>query len=230
VHVKRINPIFLLIALNILLVLFRTVILPEEVSAALAAGIESTLLRLGVLGYLGIVIGYVLCGFFFVPLLMPLNILGGALYGAYVGTAVAVAGITLGSVASTVSARYVFTGMQSVIDKRPGLRRLLDRADNHGSLTIIMVRFAVVVPYLWQNIALAATRSSAVRIGVITAVSAIPGAAIYSFLGAGLVQSEDMKALIFYLTIPVALMLLMIFLMGLFKARFEGSSNEPADR
>ena len=92
--VKRINPIWLLIALNIVLFVFRDLLLPDAARAAIAETVETTVLSLGVFGYAGIVLMYVLCGFFFVPLLIPLNILGGALYGAWAGTAVALAGIT----------------------------------------------------------------------------------------------------------------------------------------
>lgn len=219
--VKRINPIYLLIALNIILIAFRDVILPEETSAALALNIESALVQLGPAGYLGIVAAYVLCGFFFVPLLIPLNILGGALYGAYIGTAVALAGITFGCIASTVSARYVFTGMKKSVDQRPRLRKLIADADKHRNLVIVIMRFTVVIPYLWQNIALAVTSSSVTRIALVTAVSAIPGAAIYSFLGAGLVRADQVNELLFYLALPIVMLLVISGGMLYMKKRFE---------
>ncbi len=216
---SRINPIFILIALNVVLILFRDVILPEETTAAFAAAVETTLTRLGPAGYAGIVAAYVVCGFFFVPLLIPLNILGGALYGAWAGTAVALAGITLATVASVYSARHLFTGMQNTIEQRPTLRRLVAGADRHSNLVILCVRFSVVVPYLLQNIALAATSASATRITLITAVSAIPGAAIYSFLGAGLVEAERASELIVYVLVPVLLMLMLTAAIAYFRTR-----------
>ena len=219
--VKRINPIYLLIVLNILLVLGRDVILPEETRVALGAAVESGFLSLGALGYAGIVLIYAVCGFFFVPLLIPLNILGGALYGAWVGTAVAVAGITLGCVTSTLSARHVFTGMSGVVDRMPSLKLLVRQADRYPNLAIVMVRFAIVIPYLVQNIALAVTRSSALRITLLTAVSALPGAAIYSFLGAGLVAADDVRDVMIYMAIPVALMLAVTFALARFRSRLE---------
>jgi uncharacterized membrane protein YdjX (TVP38/TMEM64 family) len=218
--VKRINPIYLLIALNILLILFRDVLLPEETSAALAATVESSLIRLGIFGYAGIVLIYVLCGFFFVPILIPLNILGGALYGAWAGTAVAVVGVTFGCIASILSVRYVFTGMQNVVERREGLKRLIGKADRYPNLAIVMVRFAVVIPYLWQNIALAMTRSSAVRIALVTAISGIPGAAIYSFLGAGLVEADDVPDLLLYMAVPVGIMLGLMAAIAWFRSRY----------
>ena len=222
---KRINPIHLLIALNILLIVFRDVVIPEETSAALAASIESSLLHLGIFGYVGIVMAYVLCAFFFVPLLIPFNILGGALYGAYAGTVVALVGITLGTVASTISARHVFTGMQRPIEKRPGLIRLLRRADKHRNLTIALVRFAVVVPYLFQNIALAATKLSITRLVLVTAVTAMPGAAIYSFLGAGLVRAEEVNEMLLYLGLPIAIMLTVSGAIAYFNVKSDSSEG-----
>jgi uncharacterized membrane protein YdjX (TVP38/TMEM64 family) len=217
--VTRINPIFILILLNVVLILFRDVLLPEDATAAFAAAVESTLVRLGFFGYAGIVAAYVVCGFFFVPLLIPLNILGGALYGAVGGTVVALAGITFATVASVFSARHLFTGMQSTIEKRPALRRLVAGADRHSVLAILMVRFSIVVPYLLQNIALAATSVSTTRITLITAVSAIPGAAIYSFLGAGLVGADRADELFIYVLIPILLMLLLTAAIAWFRAK-----------
>jgi len=219
--VKRINPIVLLVVLNIALILFRDVLLSEEASAALAEGIETALRGVGVFGYFGIVLAYVLCAFFFVPLLIPLNILGGALYGAWVGTVIALAGITLGTIASTISARHVFTGMQQSIANRPRIRGLLDHADKHRNLVIVVMRFTVVIPYLIQNIALAATNVSVTRLTLITAVSAIPGAAIYSFLGAGLVHAEEVNELLFYLALPIMLLLAVSGLMIYVRKKYE---------
>lgn len=216
---KRISPIHLLIALNVLLILFRDLILPEQAAGAVAAVVESALVALGPFGYAALVAMYVLCSFFFVPLLIPLNILGGALYGAVAGTAVGLAGITLGCVASTVSARYVFTGMQRTIEKRPGVARLIAGADRHCNLVIVMIRFAVVIPYLIQNIALALTNASILRLALVTAASAIPGAAIYSSLGAGLVESDDATEMLVYLAIPVGIMLGLAGALAWFKQR-----------
>ena len=218
---RRINPIYLLIALNIIFFVFRDFIIPEETQAALATAIESMLLSIGFFGYVGIVAAYVICGFFFVPLLIPINILGGALYGAYVGTVIAVIGVTLSTMASTYAARYVFTGMQASIENRPTVRRMLDHADNHPNLAIVLVRFMIVIPYLMQNIALAMTKSSIVRITILTMVSASPGAAIYSLLGAGLVRAEQVSEMLIYLALPVVLFIFVYLGMIYVRKKYE---------
>ena len=213
-RVKRVNPIWLLVALNIVFLLMRNVLLPEETSAAIERWIQTSMSDLGVYGYVGLVAGFVLCGFFFVPLLIPLNILGGAHYGDWPGTVIALVGVTLGTAASTVSARYLFSGMRRTLDQRPRLRYFIELADRHVNLAIVMIRFAVFVPYMLQNVALAMTRASIVRISLLTAFGAIPGAAIYSFLGAGLVQADEVEDLFFYVLVPMLLALGLALLMA----------------
>lgn len=223
--VRRINPIWLLVALNVAFLLLRSVFLSEETSAAIGNWVEMSMLRLGVLGYIGLIAGFVLCGFFFVPLLIPLNILGGALYGAYAGTIVALIGVTLSTAASTVSARYLFTGMRQTLDQRPRLQYFVALADRHVNFSIVMIRFAIVVPYILQNVALAMTRASIARITILTTLGAIPGAAIYSLLGAGLVQTEDAREMLLYVAVPVLLTLGLTATVAWFRAKDPGEAG-----
>jgi uncharacterized membrane protein YdjX (TVP38/TMEM64 family) len=222
--VQRINPIYLLIAVNVLLILFRDLLLPEHVTTAIAAGVEATLVALGPFGYAGLVAAFGLCGFFFLPLIVPLGILAGALYGAWAGTLVTLSGLLLSTVTSTVAVRHVFTGSQRMIEKRPRLQSVIASADRHLNLAIVMVRFFVVAPLL-QNIALAHTGASLARLLAVTSLAAIPTAAIYSFLGAGLVEAERVTDLTFYFAIPVAIMLALSFALAWFKARLD----DPGD-
>jgi uncharacterized membrane protein YdjX (TVP38/TMEM64 family) len=209
--VRRINPIFLLIAFNIILFVFRDVLLPEDVLARTSAAFEVALAGLGIFGYVGIVALYGVCAFFFIPLLIPLNILCGALYGPYVGTGVSLAGITLGSAASTVSVRHVFRGMETTMQKRPSAQRVIQQFARHGAVAVIVARLAFIVPYLFQNIALAITPIGLWRLTWLTAIGSLPSAAIYSFLGAGFVQSESIAQLALYLAVPLVLLVVISF-------------------
>jgi uncharacterized membrane protein YdjX (TVP38/TMEM64 family) len=157
--------------------------------------------------------------------MIPLGILSGALYGPWTGAAVTLAGIVLSTVTSTISVRHVFTGMQPTIDKRPKLKQIIASADRHLNLVIVMVRFAVVVPPLFQNVALALTAASLTRLVLVTSVASIPAAVIYAFLGAGLVSADKVTDLTLYLAIPVALMLGLTGALAWFKSRH----GDPAD-
>jgi uncharacterized membrane protein YdjX (TVP38/TMEM64 family) len=218
---KRINPIFLFIGFNILLFLFRDSIFPDYSNADLSSDMEAFLDSLGIFGYLGVLTIYAVCSFFFIPLLIPLNIACGALYGAYIGTAISIVGIVAGCLMSTVSVRYVFTGMQRLAEERPAARKVLEQISTHGVKTVILVRLAFIVPYLLQNIVLAATTVGAWRLAALTAIGSLPGAAIYSFLGAGLVQSDDANDLALYLGIPLALFVVISLVVRYVNKRYD---------
>lgn len=203
----RINPLYIFVALNIVIFLFGDWIVGEESMRGVAARVDDSVERLGWVGYAGVVAVYVLSAFFFVPVLIALNVVSGALFGPLAGTAVSIVAITLGAVASVLSVRYVFTGMQAQIDKRPYLRNVLRRIGQHGAIAVLMVRLAFVVPYLLQNIALALAPIGLPRMALLTFVGALPGAAAYSFLGAGLMRSAELDELAYYLAIPLVLLI-----------------------
>jgi uncharacterized membrane protein YdjX (TVP38/TMEM64 family) len=217
---KKINPIWLLIGFNVLLFVFRDWILPAGATARFGDSMEALLASLGAVGYLGIVGIYSVCSFFFIPLLIPLNILCGAIYGPYAGTAVSIVGITLGCYASTLSVRHVFTGMQRAIDRRPSAQKILAQFARHGAIVVIVVRLAFIVPYMIQNIVLAATTINIYRLVWLTAIGSLPGAAIYSFLGAGLVQSESANEFAIYLAVPLLLLGVISLLLRHFNKRY----------
>ncbi len=208
----RINPIWLLIAFNVLFFVARDWLLPEGALQQFSASMEGVLASLGPLGHAALVATFALCGFFFVPLLIPLNIFCGAIYGPVNGTVLSMAGIVAACYASTISVRSVFTGMQRTIDRNGSAQKVLRQIERHGSIVVIVVRLAFVVPYLIQNIVLAVTPIGMHRLALLTAVGALPAAAIYSFLGAGLMQTESARELAVYLTVPM-LMLVAISLL-----------------
>jgi len=218
---KKINPIYLFIAFNILVFLVRDYIVSEEVMASFNADFQTRLASLGATGYLGVVAIYALCSFLFIPLLIPLNIACGALYGPYLGAGISIVGIILGCFASTISVRHVFTGMQKTIETRPAARKILRQVTRHGDLMVIVVRLAFIVPYLVQNMVLASTSIGMYRLAALTALGSLPGAAVYSFLGAGLVQSESVDQLALYLAVPLLLLLIITFIVRRLNAKLE---------
>jgi uncharacterized membrane protein YdjX (TVP38/TMEM64 family) len=218
---KKLNPVYLLIAFNLLYFAFGHWFGSAPAWQAFSHRAEAFVAGLGFLGYVGVVGAYFVCAFFFIPLLIPLNVASGALYGPYLGTAVSLAGITAGCLASTVSVRYVFTGMQGSIEKHPSARKVLDRIGAHGDAAVLMLRLAFVVPYLWQNIILALAPLDSRRLAVLTAIGSLPGAAIYCFLGAGLMRPGDAGALAVYLAVAVVLLGLIWLALKYLNAKYQ---------
>ena len=186
--VRKLNPVLLLIIFSVLIFLVRKVFFPQYTDDMLISALQGLLAQLGLLSVVYLLLGFVVCAFFFIPVLMPLCILCGAFYGPVQGSVVALAGITLGCVATTVSVRRVFRGMGRVVMDNPEYKNLLVKLTHHGVVVVLLVRLAFVVPYILQNILLAMTNISIARLTLLTLLGGIPGAVSDSFLGAGLVS------------------------------------------
>jgi len=186
--VRKLNPVLLLIIFSVLIFLVRKVFFPQYTDDMLISALQGLLAQLGLLSVVYLLLGFVVCAFFFIPVLMPLCILCGAFYGPVQGSVVALAGITLGCVATTLSVRRVFRGMGRVVMDKPEYKNLLVKLTHHGVVVVLLVRLAFVVPYILQNILLALTNISIARLTLLTLLGGIPGAVSDSFLGAGLVS------------------------------------------
>lgn len=186
--VRKVNPVLLLIIFSVLIFLVRKYFFPEYSDEMVVDTLEGILATLGPLSFIYILITFIVCSFFFIPILMPLCLLCGAFFGPVNGAMIALAGITLGCVATTISVRRVFRGMGAVVMNNPEYKNMLNKLTQHGTVVVLLVRLAFVVPYILQNILLALTNIGVGRLALLTLVGAIPGAMSYSFLGAGLVS------------------------------------------
>jgi len=166
--VRKLNPVLLLMIFSVLIFLVRKVFFPQYTDDMLISALQGLLAQLGLLSVVYLLLGFVVCAFFFIPVLMPLCILCGAFYGPVQGSVVALAGITLGCVATTVSVRRVFRGMGRVVMEHPEYKNLLVKLTHHGVVVVLLVRLAFVVPYILQNILLALTNISIARLTLLT--------------------------------------------------------------
>lgn len=185
--------------------------------------LEVFVASLGFLGYAAVVVGYAICAFLFIPVLIPLNIASGAMFGPYVGTGVALAAITAGSIASAVSVRHVFKGMQRFVESRPGADKVLEHIETRGGVVVLSLRLAFIVPYLWQNVLLALAPIGLNRLAVLTAVGSLPGAAVYCLLGAGIVRSDDLGSTAAFLGAPLVLLVVVSIAVKYLKRRYSSS-------
>lgn len=205
---KRINPVFLLVFFSILIFVLRKVLFPEYSDDALVGYIEAFLARFGNFSILILMGVYFLCSFFFIPILIPLNIACGAIFGPMLGSVVGLAGILVSCLATTVSVRYVFRGMGAFAMNHQDVKRFLNQITRHGIIVVVLVRLAFVVPYLVQNFVLALTNLRLARLLALTLVGGLPGVVSYSFLGAGLMRLDDAGTYGVLLMVPLVLLVL----------------------
>ncbi len=224
---KKINPVILLVFFSVLVFILRRTFYPEFSDESL---VRSTRAVLGSFSVASIVTLFVLLFFsapsFFIPILIPLNIACGALYGPILGALAALAGVLISCIASTVSVLYVFRGMGNFAMRHPEIKNYLVDISRRGSVMVIIVRLAFVVPYLFQNIVLALTQLNLGKLMLLTIPGAVPGVLSYSYLGAGLVSLEATQSFIFYLSVPLLMLVGITFMIRYLRDRIENVGQD----
>ena len=223
--IQNINPVMLLILFSLLAYVLRRIFFPEFSDAALVNSLEQLLATFGLMSIVYLLSIYFFCSFFFIPILIPLNIACGALYGAVPGAGIALCGVLVSCFASTVSVRYVFRGLGKYAMEHQNVKDYLNQATRHGVLTVIVVRLAFVVPYLLQNIVLAMTNLSLIRLLGLTLLGAVPGVVSYSFLGAGLVSLESTQSFVVLISVPLLMLVLVSAVIPYLRRRMNSSSQ-----
>jgi uncharacterized membrane protein YdjX (TVP38/TMEM64 family) len=119
------------------------------------------------------------------PGAVVLTLAAGFLFGPWVGTAVVVAGATVGATLAFLGARYVFA---AAARRRmgPRLRRLAAGFEADGFSYMLFLRLVPVFPFWLVNLAPALTPLGTRTYVAATAVGIVPGSFVYCYLGARL--------------------------------------------
>jgi len=173
--------------------------------------IESAMHGLGLWAPLGHILLFALGTALFVPGAI-FGLLGGALFGPFWGTALNLAGATLGATVAFLVARYVAADW--VRRKASGrLDRLITGVEAEGWRFVAFVRLVPLFPFNLTNYALGLTRISLTHYVLASLVCMVPGTLAYTWLGhAGREAAAGNTAAIRYGLIAVALMAAIAFL------------------
>jgi len=120
-----------------------------------------------------------------IPGALVLTLACGFLFGAWVGTAVAVTGATTGATAAFLGARYLFA---DAARRRmgPRLRRLAAGFEAEGMSYMLFLRLVPIFPFWLVNLAPALTSLGTRTFVLATALGIVPGSFVYCYLGARL--------------------------------------------
>ncbi|MFP4607588.1 MAG: VTT domain-containing protein [Thiohalospira sp.] len=111
-----------------------------------------------------------------------LTLAGGALFGPVLGTAVNLAGATIGGTLAFLIARYLASDW--VAERAGGrLKQLKEGVEAEGWRFVAFTRLVPIFPYNLLNYALGLTRIPVLPYVVATLVCMAPGAAAYTYLG-----------------------------------------------
>ena len=173
--------------------------------------IESAMHGLGLWAPLGHIVLFALATILFVPGAI-FGLLGGVLFGPFWGTALNLAGATLGAAAAFLVARYVAADW--VRRKASGrLDRLITGVEVEGWRFVAFVRLVPLFPFNLTNYALGLTRISLKHYVLASLACMVPGTLAYTWLGhAGREAAAGNMAAIRYGLIALALLAAIAFL------------------
>ncbi|HYX04917.1 MAG TPA: TVP38/TMEM64 family protein [Reyranella sp.] len=131
------------------------------------------------------VLAYALIVAFSLPIALVATPLGGFLFGIWLGTVLSVTGATLGSIAVFLAARTAFYDLFHARAGR-GLARLEDGFRRDSFNYLLFLRLVPVFPFWLVNIVPALLGMRLGPYALATFLGIIPGAVVYSSVGAGL--------------------------------------------
>ncbi|MBB5688909.1 TVP38/TMEM64 family protein [Roseomonas alkaliterrae] len=156
-----------------------------------------------------------------------MTLAGGFLFGAWIGTALAVLGATLGACALFLAARTALAPL--VAGRAAGLvERLRPGLERDGFFYLLTLRLIPVVPFWLANLAPALLGMPFGAYAAATALGIIPATAVYSGIGAGLgeiLAAGGRPDLAVILSPPILLPLLGLAALSLFGAWWRGRTR-----
>jgi uncharacterized membrane protein YdjX (TVP38/TMEM64 family) len=144
---------------------------------------QGWVIGLGPLGWVLYALVYAVCCVLFVPASV-LTLGAGAIYGLGTGTAVVLAGATLGATLSFLLARRVMRKRIEKMTAGNAKFQALDRAiGKEGAKIVFLVRLAPVFPFTYINYAFGLTGVKTLPYVVASFFGMIPGTIAYVYLG-----------------------------------------------
>lgn len=136
------------------------------------------------------VLGYVMAFAILISLTLPMatlfTVAGGFLFGAGVGSAAALAGMTLGAVLTFGIMRLLKVREDSAFLRHGRARALFEVMDRNAVFYVTLLRIVPVAPCFAVNAGAAITRIDFPRFAIASLVGLTPSAFVYGGVGAGL--------------------------------------------
>lgn len=139
--------------------------------------------------YIAVYMGGVFCG---LPIVMPMTMLGGYLFGLLKGALYALTGATLGSVAYFLFIRYVLF-KKATTKYSDRLARFKNLMLTYGPSYLLFLHFITIIPYVVINTLAGLAQIELPTFIWTTMVGAIPSIFLYSFAGRQLGTIESIR-------------------------------------
>jgi len=156
---------------------------------------------------------WVVCSLFFLPVI-PLNIIGGIVFGPVMGSVYTSLGATLGATASFLLGRYLLHSLISEwVVSNEKFRQINRGVKANGWKMLTITRLVPVLPFHLQNYIYGITEIRLTTYVFVSWVCMIPANAAYCFLGTTFIRrAEGIKQNLVYIGAAAAFFMLVLFL------------------
>ncbi len=154
---------------------------------------------------------------FGLPVVGPMTLLGGYLFGAFPATAYAIISQALGATLSFMLIRYVFHAFMTRRYKKR-IDHFQSKIDQHGAWYLLTLQFMVVVPFFVINVLAALTEVPMVTVLWTTAVGCAPLTFAYALAGRKLATLESIYDIFsFHVILAFVLLIVLVCLPTMLK-------------
>lgn len=140
------------------------------------------------------------------PFATVLTLLGGALFGLWLGTAVVSVASTLGATLAFLASRFLFRDwVQRRFANR--LRRINQGVEQDGAWYLLMLRLVVAVPFFLINLGMGLTPMRTTTFLLVSWLGMLPATFLYVSVGRGLGELESPRGVLSWeVLVPLALL------------------------
>ncbi|MFO7820310.1 MAG: TVP38/TMEM64 family protein [Halanaerobacter sp.] len=131
-----------------------------------------------------------------------LGLVGGLLFGPWLGTTYTIFGATIGAAAAFLAGKYVARDMvKNMVANNPKLQKIDKGVEEEGWRFLMLTRLVPVFPYNVQNYVYALTAVDLLTYTWTTFVFMLPGSLAFSFAGGAITSGGSPVKIIAYLAV-----------------------------
>ena len=131
-----------------------------------------------------------------------LGLVGGLLFGPWLGTTYTIFGATIGAAAAFLAGKYVARDMvKNMVENNPKLQKIDKGVEEEGWRFLMLTRLVPVFPYNVQNYVYALTGVDLLTYTWTTFVFMLPGSLAFSFAGGAITSGGSPVKIIAYLAV-----------------------------
>ncbi len=186
---KFIKPIIVIAILITLLITALALDLFEKIDINKLEEFQNWLEGFGIYIYLVFILVYVIAVVFALPA-STLTILSGIMFGPFRGGIVALIAATVGATVAFLLSRYLIRDfIQYKFKEKELFKKVEAGVDSHGIDFLIFTRLVPIFPFTLQNYAYGLTSMKLIPYVVVSFITMIPGAFLYTFLAGDIVAN-----------------------------------------